>query len=97
MVTKREWPDHLNMAGIGLCMYGGALGILIGWNIYRFKKNGLFPERSMTLKEGEALVGVIERKRGRYVFIGDDLERYQESLTPQEIKLLRQEFYKDYE
>ncbi len=51
----------------------------------------------MTLKEGEALVGVIERKRGRYVFIGDDLERYQESLTPQEIKLLRQEFYKDYE
>jgi hypothetical protein len=43
------------------------------------------------LKEGETLVGVIQREHGQYVFIGTELERYQDTLTLEEIRLLRQE------
>ena len=67
------------------------------WSIYRYNKNLLIPEQVVTLKEGETFVGVIERGRGQYVFIGNDLGRYEESLTPQEIRILKQEFYNGYE
>lgn len=66
-------------------------------SIYRFNKTLPFEEQVVALKEGETFVGVIERRRGQYVFIGNDWGRYEENLTPQEIRLLRQEFYKGYE
>jgi hypothetical protein len=69
----------------------------IAWMVYRMRKNWLLQQQIVTLKEGETFLGVIQRGRGQYVFIGNDLERYHESLTPEEIRLLRQEFYKGYE
>jgi hypothetical protein len=55
------------------------------------------PQQVVALTEGETFVGVIERRRGQYVFIVNDWGRYQASLTPQEIQILRAEFYQGYE
>jgi len=83
-----------------ICVYLVILVVSFSWmvrSIYRFNKKLPCEEQVVALKEGETFVGVIERRRGQYVFIGNDLGRYEESLTPQEIRLLRQEFYKGYE
>ena len=80
-----------------LCVYFLVVFSGIVWRIYRLNKNAPFQEQVVALKEGETFVGVIERRRGRYVFIGDNVGRYEESLTPEEISLLRQEFDKGYE
>ena len=69
----------------------------IAWTVYRMRKDRVFQKQIVTLKEGETFVGVIQRGRGQYVFIGNDLARYQENLTPEEIRVLREEFYKGYE
>ena len=80
-----------------LCVYFLVVFSGIVWRMYRLNKNAPLQEQVVALKEGETFVGVIERRRGRYVFIGDNVGRYEESLTPEEIRLLRQELYKDYE
>ena len=81
----------------GMCVFWAIAFLLIIWTVYRGNRHAFFPKQNVALKEGETFVGVIERRRGQYVFIGNDLERYQENLTPEEIRLLRQEFYKGYE
>jgi len=80
-----------------LCVYFLVVFSGIVWRMYRLNKKAPWQEQVVALKEGETFVGVIERRRGRYVFIGDNVGRYEESLTPEEIRLLRQELYKDYE
>jgi hypothetical protein len=65
--------------------------------MYRMRKNWGVPTQIVMLREGETLVGVIQRGQGQYVFIGTELERYEENLTPEEIRLLRQELHKGYE
>ena len=85
--------DFINGVGIYLL----ALFLLVVLHVEKFKKIARSSEQVVTLKEGETFVGVIERKRGQYVFIGDDLQRYQGSLTPEEMKLIKEEFYKGYE
>jgi len=64
--------------------------------MYVLNKQSAWQKQVVALKEGETFVGVIERRRGQYVFIGNDLGRYQASLTPQEIRILREEFDKGY-
>ena len=80
-----------------LCVYFLVVFSGIVWSIYRLNKHAPLQEQVVALKEGETFVGVIERRRGQYVFIGDNVGRYEESLTPEEIRLLRQDFDKNYE
>jgi len=65
--------------------------------IDRFDKNSPLQKQVVALKEGETFVGVIERGRGQYVLIGNDVGRYEENLTPHEISILRQALSKGYE
>jgi hypothetical protein len=71
--------------------------LLIMWTVYRVHRSSFFRKQVVALKAGETFVGVVERRRGQYVFIGNDLARYQDDLTPEEMSLLKQEFYKGYE
>ncbi len=80
-----------------LCVYFLVVFSGIVWRMYRLNKKAPWQEQVVALKEGETFVGVMERRRGQYVFIGDNVGRYEESLTPEEISLLRQEFDKGYE
>jgi len=80
-----------------LCVYFLVVFSGIVWSMYKLNKKAPWQEQVVALKEGESFVGVMERRRGQYVFIGDNVGRYEESLTPEEIRLLRQEFDKGYE
>jgi|RhiMethySRZTD1v2_1073278.scaffolds.fasta_scaffold406726_2 hypothetical protein len=71
--------------------------LLVVLYVEKFKKIPRSSEQSMTLKAGETFLGVIERRRGRYIFIGHDWQRYEESLTLEEMRLIKEEFYKGYE
>jgi hypothetical protein len=78
-------------AGLGFC-----LAVLFVWivsAVYKFTTNAGLAERVITLQAGETFVGVIERGRRRYIFIGHDWRKYQEHLSPDEIRLLKQEWY----
>ena len=55
------------------------------------------PETDRNAQRRQTLVGVVKRGHGQYVFVGTELERYQDNLTPEEIRLLKQELYKGYE
>jgi hypothetical protein len=44
----------------------------------------------MTLKAGETLLGVLDRGRGHYIFVGNDPRRSYAEITPDEVKLLKQ-------
>ena len=81
-------------------VYLVVLVVLFAWmvrSIYRFNTNAPLQKQGVALKAGETFVGVIERRRGQYVLIGNDVGRYEEHLTPQEISILRQELSKGYE
>ena len=69
----------------------------MGRRMNTFHKNVLLQTQVVALKEGETFVGVMERRRGQYILIGNDWGRYEEHLTPHEISILRQALYKGYE
>jgi hypothetical protein len=78
-------------------IFWAVICVWIAWTAYRVRKHRVSPTQIVMLKEGETLVGVIHRRHGQYVFVGTELERYQDNLTPEEIRLLKQELYKGYE
>ena len=81
-------------------VYLVVLVILFAWMVRRinkFNKNLLLQKQVVALKEGETFVGVLERRRGQYILIGNDMRRYEKHLTPHEISLLRQELSQGYE
>ena len=81
-------------------VYLVVLVVLFAWMVRRidkFHKNVLFQKQVVALKEGETFVGVMERRRGQYILIGNDWGRYEEHLTPHEISILRQELSQGYE
>ena len=80
-----------------LYIFWAVVCIWMAWTAYRMRKDWVSPKQTVMLREGETLVGVIQRGHGQYVFIGTELARYQGTLTPTEIHLLRQELYKGYE
>ena len=85
--------EFINPIGIYLIV----VFLLVVLHVDKFKKISCSSEQNIALKEGETFLGVIERRRGQYVFIGHDWQRYQESLTLEEMKLIKEEFYKGYE
>ena len=78
-------------------IFWAVICVWMAWVAYRVRKNWVSPTRIVMLKEGETLVGVIQRGHGQYMFVGTELERYQDTLTLEEIRLLKQELYKGYE
>ena len=80
-----------------ISIYFLVIFLVASWHVEKSEKIFRSSEESMTLKEGETLVGVIERRRGRYIFIGHDWQRYEERLTLEEMRLIKDEFYKGYE
>jgi hypothetical protein len=78
-------------------VFWAVICVWMAWVAYRVRKTRVSPKQIVMLKEGETLVGVIQRGHGQYVFVGTELERYQDNLTPEEIRLLKQELYKGYE
>jgi hypothetical protein len=85
--------EFINPIGIYLIV----VFLLVVLHVEKFKKISRSSEQSIALKAGETFLGVIERRRGQYVFIGHEWQRYQESLTLEEMKLIKEEFYKGYE
>ena len=81
----------------GIHVFWAVICVWMAWTAYRVRKHRVSPTQIVMLKEGETLVGVIQRGHGQYVFVGTELERYQDNLTPEEIRVLRQELYKGYE
>ena len=84
-------------------LIGVALVVLVVWlvwmmrSISRFNNNALLPQQVVALQEGETFVGVIERRRGQNVWIGNEVGRYEAHLTPHEISLLRQALSQGYD
>ena len=84
-------------------LIGVALVVLVVWlawmvrRIARFNTHAPLPQQVLALQEGETFVGVIERRRGQYVWIGNEVGRYEAHLTPHEISLLRQALSQGYE
>jgi hypothetical protein len=90
---RRTLMEFINPIGI----YFLVVFLLVVLHIEKFKKISRSSEQDMGLKEGETLVGVIERGRREYIFIGLDMQRYQGKLTQEEMRLIQEEFYKGYE
>src|SRR5256885_2214716 len=59
-------------------------------SIDRLNNHAPLQKQVVALKAGETFVGVMERRRGQYVWSGNDWGRYEEHFTPHEISLLRQ-------
>jgi nitric oxide reductase large subunit len=59
------------------------LVVLVVWfarimrGMYRFNTNAPLPQQVVALQEGETFVGVMERRRGQYVWIGNEVGRYE--------------------
>ena len=78
-------------------IFWAVICLWMAWTAYKMRKDRVAPKQIVMLREGETLVGVIQREHGQCVFIGTELERYQDTLTLEEIRLLKQELYKGYE
>ena len=81
-------------------VYLVVLVVLFAWmvrRIDRFNKNSPLQKQVVALQEGETFVGVMEQRRGQYIWIGNDMRRYEEHLTRHEISLLRQALSQGYE